>query len=93
MILNELISNSLKYAFKDLEEGMIQVAMKQKEDKLLLQVQDNGKGLPKDFDINKLNSFGFKVIKAFAQKLKASLVIDSKHGTNVELHISKFKTI
>lgn len=93
MILNELISNSLKYAFNDLEEGEIMVAMKQKENELLLQVKDNGKGLPAGFDISKLQSFGFKVIRAFAQKLKAKLHIDGSHGTNVELTISKFKTI
>lgn len=93
MILNELISNSLKYAFKDIEAGEIKVAMKQKENQLLLQVKDNGCGLPAGFDIGKLESFGFKVIRAFAQKLKAKLIIDGSHGTNVELLISKFKTI
>lgn len=93
MILNELISNSLKYAFKDMDEGEIRVAMKQRENELLLEVKDNGKGLPAGFDISRLQSFGFKVIKAFAQKLKAKLVIDGRHGTNVQLLISKFKTI
>ncbi|MGQ0738077.1 MAG: sensor histidine kinase [Bacteroidota bacterium] len=93
MILNELISNSLKYAFKDMEEGEINVAMKQKENELLLQVKDNGRGLPAGFDISRLQSFGFKVIKAFAQKLKAKLLVDGSHGTNVELVISKFKVI
>lgn len=93
MILNELISNSLKYAFKDIEEGEIKVAMKQQQNELFLQVRDNGRGLPPGFDISKLQSFGFKVIRAFAQKLKAKLHIDGSHGTNVELVISKFKTI
>lgn len=93
MILNELISNSLKYAFKDIEEGEIKVSMKQKENELLLQVKDNGRGLPAGFDISKLQSFGFKVIRAFAQKLKAKLSIDGSHGTDVQLLISKFKTI
>lgn len=92
MILNELISNSLKYAFKDLEEGEIKVEMKKKETDLLLRVSDNGKGLPVDFDISKLNSFGYKVIRAFAQKLKAKLMIDGNHGTDVQLTISKYKT-
>ena len=93
MILNELISNSLKYAFKDLEEGEIKVALKQNKDHLLMEVKDNGKGLPPNFDINTLQSFGFKVIRAFAQKLKAKLLINGEHGTNVQLVITKFKTI
>lgn len=91
MILNELISNALKYAFTDLEAGEIKVTMKKQDAHLLLQVQDNGRGLPKDFDIANLHSFGFKVIRSFAQKLRAELLIDGKHGTNVQLLISKFK--
>lgn len=92
MILNELISNSLKYAFKDLEEGEIKVEMKRKENDLLLRVKDNGKGLPAGFDISLLNSFGYKVVRAFAQKLKGRLVVDGKQGTDVQLIISKYKT-
>ena len=42
MILNELISNSLKYAFTGREEGAILVSMKRSDNELLLQVKDNG---------------------------------------------------
>lgn len=92
MILNELISNSLKYAFKDLEEGEIKVEMKRKENDLFLRVKDNGKGLPAGFDVSRLDSFGFKVVRAFVQKLKGKLLIDGKQGTDVQLVISKYKT-
>lgn len=91
MILNELISNALKYAFNDLKAGEIKVTMKKQNEHLLLQVQDNGRGLPEGFDIAGLHSFGFKVIRSFAQKLRAELLIDGSHGTNVQLVISKFK--
>jgi two-component sensor histidine kinase len=93
MVLNELISNALKYAFPDVEEGEIKVTMKQQDNQLVLRVQDNGKGLPPGFDMSQLNSFGFKVIKAFAQKLKAKLTVNGNKGTDVQLIISKFKTV
>lgn len=93
MILNELISNSLKYAFTGREEGDVQVIMKRNDHELLLQVVDNGIGLPPGFDPDKVSSFGYEIIKAFAQKMKARINIDGSQGTDVSIIISKFKTI
>lgn len=92
MILNELISNALKYAFKNQERGDLWVVLKRNQQELLLQVRDNGVGLPKDFDPGQTSSFGYEVIQAFAQKLRARLNIDSSDGTDVQLIITKFKT-
>lgn len=92
MILNELISNALKYAFKGREKGDIWVAVKQKNNELLLQVKDNGIGLPAGFNAQQPTSFGYEIINAFAQKLKARMNIDGSKGTDVQLIIAKFKT-
>ncbi len=98
MILNELISNSLKYAFpqdavhKGKETGDIWVTMKKNDNELLLQVKDNGIGLPVDFNPENTSSFGYEIIKAFSQKLKARMNIDGNNGTDVQIIISKFKT-
>jgi two-component sensor histidine kinase len=92
MILNELISNSLKYAFNKKETGDIWVTMKTNENELLLQVKDNGIGLPGNFDPEHSSSFGYEIIKAFSQKLKARMSIDGSNGTDVQIIISKFKT-
>lgn len=93
MILNELISNALKYAFRGREEGDIWVVMKRREQELLLQVKDNGVGLPAGFDPDDTNSFGYEVIKAFTRKLKARMNIEGSNGTDVQIIISKFKTV
>lgn len=92
MILNELISNALKYAFKNREEGDIWVNMKKTNSELLLQVKDNGVGLPPGFDPDRINSFGYEIIKAFSQKMKARMNITGHGGTDVQIIISKFKT-
>lgn len=92
MILNELISNALKYAFKGKETGEIWVTMKKNEAGLLLQVKDNGIGLQQDFNPDKTNSFGYEIIKAFSQKMKARLQVDGSNGTDVQVLIPKFKT-
>lgn len=91
MIINELVSNALKYAFKNKQQGQIQVVLKRVNEKLLLQVKDNGVGMPDNIDISTGNSFGYKIIKAFTQKLKGLMTINSKNGTDVQLLIAKYK--
>ena len=90
LIVNELISNSLKYAFSEKEEGEIKVTLKQKANNLLLQIRDNGNGFAPGWADNK-NSFGYKLIKAFAQKLKAKLDVHNDDGACVTMTISKYK--
>lgn len=92
MIINELVVNSLKYAFPGMASGEIQVVLKKAGEKILLQVKDNGVGMPPDIDIAAVHSFGYKIIKAFTQKLKANLTINNHHGTDVQLLISKYRT-
>jgi two-component sensor histidine kinase len=92
MILNELISNALKYAFKNQDKGAIWVILKKNSQELLLQVKDDGIGLPPTFDLENTNSFGYEVIQAMAQKLRTRLNINGKGGTDVQLLITKFKT-
>jgi two-component sensor histidine kinase len=92
MILNELISNALKYAFKNREHGSIWVVLKKNNQELLLQVKDDGIGIPPDFDPENTSSFGYEVIQAMAKKLRARLNINGNPGTDVQLLITKFKT-
>jgi len=91
MIINELVSNALKYAFKNKQHGQIQVVLKRINEKLLLQVKDNGIGIPDNIDVSTGASFGYKIIKAFAQKLKGLMTINNKNGTDVQLLIAKYK--
>lgn len=93
MIINELVSNSLKYAFRNRATGRIDVALRQTGDRLLLQVKDNGTGMPEHIDVTTASSFGYKIVKAFTQKLKAIMTIDRKNGTDVQLLISKFRIV
>jgi two-component sensor histidine kinase len=91
LVLNELISNALKYAFCDKEQGVLRITFKNSEDGMLLQVRDNGKGFPKGMNIYQSPSFGYKLIKTFAQKLKAKLEVYNDDGACVMLHIRKMK--
>ncbi len=92
LVLNELVSNAFKYAFKEKQNGELNILLKEQTNQLHLMVSDNGGGFPIGIDVKAGKSFGLKMIRAFAQKLKASLDIYNDNGAVVEMKISKFKT-
>lgn len=83
LILNELLSNSLKYAFLPDKEGNITVEFSLKNSQYILMVSDNGAGLPDDFDINKSDSLGFKLIKGLSRQIDAEVLIEKGKGTKI----------
>jgi two-component system, sensor histidine kinase PdtaS len=90
LILNELITNSLKYAFPEDSKGVIQVSLKEQHNKLLLHISDNGIGKS---SLNETHGFGTELVGLLAEKLKASLSNQSKQGTSTELLIAKYKIV
>jgi len=93
LIVNELISNALKYAFPENRDGRIDVVLKEVGDALHLKVADNGVGLNEDQLRIKKDSFGHTLIRAFKNKLNADIDIKSKDGTIVSLTIGNYKKV
>lgn len=92
LIINELISNSLKYAFKNQASGEIAISLNEDGQSLHLRVMDNGVGLPEDFSVENNTSLGYRLIKAFSDKLKGTLQVDSKKGnTSISIAIKDYK--
>ena len=89
LIINELVSNSLKHAFEDYEKGIISIVLNEINDSLVLKVSDNGKGMD-GVDLNSKKSFGVRLIKAFSQKLKADLRYETDNGTHITMIINKY---
>ena len=83
LIVNELITNSLKYAFPENAEGEIKISLTQKEqNQVELEYADNGIGMPKNFDWQKTKTMGLKLVKALANsQLDGSIDMDSNNGT------------
>ena len=63
LILNELITNSLKYAFAKISSPLITLNIKKENDGIILTYKDNGPGLPDDFDENTSSSLGINLLK------------------------------
>jgi len=89
LILNELISNALKYAFPEGRNGKLEVSFKQLDDQLQLKVQDNGVGLEEN--ALKKSSFGMMLIRVLAEKLDATLDVVTDKGTSIQLMIKNYK--
>ncbi|MBF0537225.1 MAG: response regulator [Nitrospirae bacterium] len=87
LVICELVSNSLKYAFSNGQEGCIRIRFaKRTEGKFELIVGDNGVGLPEGFDIKKLNSLGMNLVcDLITRKLKGQFAIDSSNGTTFKV--------
>ncbi len=88
LVLNELISNALKYAFPDNRKGLLKVHLLNKDNSLLLSLSDNGIGITSN--VNK-NGFGTKLIHSFTRKLDGEMKIRSENGTTVEILIKNYK--
>lgn len=92
LIVNELITNAIKYAFQETNEGKITINVHQKEDKLIVQVKDNGIGMTEE-SLKKANSFGWKMMRSLSRKLEAEIKIKNDSGTTVELIASRYKLV
>ena len=91
IIINELITNALKYAFPDNAEGILTIRLAEENKSLNLFVSDNGVGKSKMNDSQL--SFGMKLINAFKNKLKAELEMNTENGYSVSFSIGNYKKI
>ncbi len=86
MIINELISNSLKYAFPAGRGGQIYIGLHQAEyDKLILTVKDDGVGLPEGMDFRKTESLGMQLVVMLTEQLDGSIEVDKRKGTTFKI--------
>ena len=83
LIINEIVSNALKYAFVDKTDGgEITIRMKTSGDYLELRIGDNGKGLPKNIDYRNTESLGLQLVVTLTDQLSGTIELDLEKGTN-----------
>lgn len=84
LILNEAITNSIKYAFINNQKGYISIALEHTGDICYrLTVADNGSGLPESMDTNKSNSMGFNLIRGLSKQIGGRLKIGGYPGVEI----------
>jgi len=89
LIINELLTNALKYAFPNKKYGQINVKLSETKGQLQLIVQDDGIGI--DTSKKSDSSFGYKLINTLLHQLKGKLLQESNNGTQVFLTFDNYK--
>jgi PAS domain S-box-containing protein len=92
LIINELVTNSLKYAFPAGTQGEIRITLRSTDENMLeLMVSDNGIGIPEDLDFRKTESLGLHLITTLAEnQLHGEISLDRSKGTEFQI---KFRGI
>jgi len=86
LILNEAITNAFKYAFLDGDDARMSICLTAVENLITLEVSDNGRGLPDEFNISQSKSFGMILMRGMAEDLEGNFLIKSDHGTIISVN-------
>jgi two-component sensor histidine kinase len=81
LILNELVSNSLKHAFPEGRGGEVNISMTKVEDRFVLAVQDNGIGFPAAVDFQNTKSLGLELVNLLVGQINGSIELHVEGGT------------
>ncbi len=87
LIVNEIVTNSIKHAFKDREKGKITIDLKDEKDQISLKVTDNGNGLPDSFEKLGGSSLGLQLIDVLSKQMEAKYDFNSINGKGTEFSI------
>jgi PAS domain S-box-containing protein len=86
LVVNEVLSNAYKHAFKGRKQGKIEVSALLDDGRVRIVIRDNGVGLPDDFEGQSKNSLGLKLIRTLVQhQLKGSVQFTNRNGTEISM--------
>lgn len=85
IILNEMVTNALKYAFPHQQQGTITILVKKVNAFVEVQISDNGVGLPMNFTLSNVNTLGINLLEGLTAQLGGSLRFENKNGLTILL--------
>ena len=88
IILNELLTNSIKYAFPEIEKGLIQISLTKMKKHIILSYEDNGVGLPESDNVKQMG-FGLTLIDLLTKQLNGTYKIERNNGTKFIIEFDK----
>jgi PAS domain S-box-containing protein len=89
LIINEIISNSLKYAFPDNRDGIIFVTLRVDKSKVKIEVGDNGVGIPENIDIKNTQTLGLQLVDTLVEQISGTLKLNRSKGTIFSIEFNK----
>jgi PAS domain S-box-containing protein len=90
LIVNELLTNAMKYAFKGRESGLIRICLRKAGDGFCLEIQDDGPGFPKSVEVSSSTvpeGFGFTLVQALVDQLCGTMEVESRPGTRIRIAV------
>ncbi|MDI6643814.1 MAG: histidine kinase dimerization/phosphoacceptor domain -containing protein [Methanobacteriaceae archaeon] len=90
LIINELVTNSIKYAFSK-GKGQIKVIFDSKADNFSLTVKDNGSGIPNDIDFTQTDTLGLQLVNNLTNQLNGKIKLEKGPGTTFHITFPKNK--
>jgi len=88
LIINELVTNALKYAFPDGRQGRVTIALTSVLDEFHLQISNDGVKSPEPIDLGRPPNLGLQLVKALVRQLKGKIEIDRSQGTAFKIIFS-----
>jgi PAS domain S-box-containing protein len=85
LIVNELVSNALKYAFKDSNEGAIFVELKKVGGKIKMVIGDNGRGMPDEINYKNTETLGLQLVNTLTEQINGTISMKQNKGTIFEI--------
>lgn len=92
LILNELISNSIKHAFTSNGENHLSISLSRCPTTIILEVKDNGPGFTNLLNLHNSETLGTELVHALAEKLKAAIIFANDQGAKVTLKVPTTKS-
>ena len=87
LVLNEMVMNAVKHAFRNGREGRLLVSLARRQGQVELAVEDNGPGLPQDFSLESASTLGLNLITSLASQLAGSVAAQNvERGARFALH-------
>jgi PAS domain S-box-containing protein len=81
ILINELITNSMKYAFIDRGRGKIKVTAFKKQNNVFIIFEDNGNGIPETISLESSTGFGLQLVNILARQIKGAIALERNNGT------------
>jgi len=89
LIVNEILTNAMKYAFKGKEKGSIHITLKDAKDHFTLKISDDGIGIPEKIKIPNPETFGLSLVDMLVSEFNGTYSVERKNGTSFTLKIPK----
>ena len=93
LLVNELITNSLKYAWSNDMDGTITMKLKQVGSRITLVIADNGVGLPNSFEDMSSDTLGLQLVETLIEQLDGELIVNVKNGTEYLINFDNIKSL